>query len=52
MIDNTSLKSGRIKVSMSILTDPDLSCVYQLEKETKYMPGGVAAQRLGKPSNC
>ncbi|GLV41654.1 pacman [Carabus blaptoides fortunei] len=46
VIDNTSLKSGRIKVSVSVLAEPDISFVYQLEKETKYMPGGVAAQRL------
>lgn len=47
MIDNTSLKSGRIKVNMCVLPEPDFSGLYKLQNELKYVTAGEASRRLG-----
>ncbi|XP_021920765.1 5'-3' exoribonuclease 1 isoform X2 [Zootermopsis nevadensis] len=49
----TSVKSGRVKVSMSVTPEPNLDRVRKKHQDSNiycYMPGNVAAQRLGVSS--
>ncbi|KAJ9598748.1 hypothetical protein L9F63_026718, partial [Diploptera punctata] len=48
-----TVKSGRVKVSMSVTPEPDLEGIRKQHQDNlvQYMPGNVAAQRLGVSSH-
>lgn len=51
VIDNVTLKNGRLKVTMNELTEPDMEQVKKVAYSIKYMPAHVAATKLSITSH-